>query len=216
MTCPSDPIKKAQWIENMSASMKGTRMGSDNPFFGHHHSAETRAKMAEARLGKNRSKETIAKLSASAKKYAKEHPEFITTLLANCQRLPIRVAKSEQYGIINDPDYILQYADFIRSASYMYPDEDVEKTITEYLQLYEISIPELEIFLNFSIGWSIDSLCHLSGRSLKEMKKILKKFSQFEQNVDHYLNPDVDQFPRCINNKERELEFSSDMISGQF
>ena len=53
--------------KKQSEAMKGKRTGKDNPFYGKHHSAETRRKLSESQKGKKLSEEHKNKLSTANK-----------------------------------------------------------------------------------------------------------------------------------------------------
>ena len=67
MPAPKDPIKREEWIKNLSKSKKGKRCGKDSPNFGKHPSEETRKKMSMSKKDIPRSKETCEKISNTEK-----------------------------------------------------------------------------------------------------------------------------------------------------
>lgn len=71
--------------DKISKTKKGTYSGEENSFFGKKHSAESRMRMVEAKLGKTLSELTIEKIreSREGKKFTEEHKSNLSAAQPN-------------------------------------------------------------------------------------------------------------------------------------
>lgn len=91
---PKSPETRAK-LSAASATLRGEK----NPFFGHHHTDETRAKISASKIGKHLSEETRAKMSAVRKGVPKS-PEHRAKM--SVSRMG---AKNPHYGKKNTPEH---------------------------------------------------------------------------------------------------------------